>query len=79
MKGKIKIDTELCKGCMYCIDTCQAGVIVIRKRFNKNGFFPAIAKHLEKCSGCAMCAKMCPEIAIEVYRTDAKETKKTRK
>ena len=77
MKGRIRINTEQCKGCTYCVDTCPAGVIVIRKRFNKNGYFPAIARHLEKCSGCAMCAKMCPEIAIEVYRNDIKDTKKS--
>lgn len=68
MKGKIKIDTELCKGCTYCIDACQLGVISMRPRFNKNGFFPAAAEHIEKCTGCAMCARMCPEIAIKVYR-----------
>ncbi len=69
MKGKIKINTELCKGCGFCVDTCPAGVISMRKRFNKSGFFPAVAVHTEKCTGCAMCARMCPEIAIEVYRS----------
>jgi 2-oxoglutarate ferredoxin oxidoreductase subunit delta len=44
----------------------------MRERFNKSGFFPAVAEHMEKCTGCAMCARMCPEIAITVYR----ETKK---
>lgn len=67
MKGRIRINTELCKGCAYCIDICPAGVISVGKRFNKNGYFPAVAEHVEKCAGCAMCAKMCPEIAIEVY------------
>jgi 2-oxoglutarate ferredoxin oxidoreductase subunit delta len=73
MKGKIKIHTELCKGCMYCIDACPAGVISIRKRFNKSGYFAACAEHMEKCTGCAMCAHVCPEIAIEVYRDNGKK------
>jgi 2-oxoglutarate ferredoxin oxidoreductase subunit delta len=68
MKGRIKINTELCKGCTYCVDTCPLGVISIRKKFNRNGYFSATAEHLEKCTGCAMCARMCPEIAIEVCR-----------
>ncbi|MDA8242296.1 MAG: ferredoxin family protein [Nitrospiraceae bacterium] len=70
MKGKIKINTERCKGCTFCVETCPFGVISIRKRFNKSGFFPAVAVHIEKCTGCAMCARMCPDIAIEVYRDD---------
>jgi 2-oxoglutarate ferredoxin oxidoreductase subunit delta len=72
MKGKIRINSELCKGCTYCVDACPLGVISMRTRFNKSGFFPAVAEHVEKCTGCAMCARMCPEIAIKVYR----ETKK---
>lgn len=68
MKGMIVIDKELCKGCTYCVDTCLRGVIVIEDRFNKKGYFPASPEHLEKCTGCAMCAQMCPEIAIEVYK-----------
>ncbi len=72
MKGKIRINTELCKGCTFCVDACPVGVILIRKRFNKSGFFPAVAVHVEKCTGCAMCARVCPEIAIEVYRNNSK-------
>jgi 2-oxoglutarate ferredoxin oxidoreductase subunit delta len=68
MKGKIKINTELCKGCAFCVETCPFGVISIGERFNKSGFFSAVAMHVEKCTGCAMCARMCPDIAIEVYQ-----------
>ncbi|MEW6419828.1 MAG: ferredoxin family protein [Nitrospirota bacterium] len=68
MKGMIVIDEELCKGCTYCVDACLRGVIVIEDRFNKKGYFPASPEHLQKCTGCAMCAQMCPEIAIEVYK-----------
>jgi 2-oxoglutarate ferredoxin oxidoreductase subunit delta len=70
MKGMIIIDRELCKGCAYCVDACLLGVIIIDNAFNEKGFFPACPKNLEKCTGCAMCAQMCPEVAIEVYREE---------
>lgn len=76
MKGRIKINTDLCKGCTFCVETCPFGVISIGERFNKNGFFPAVAVHVEKCTGCAMCARMCPEIAIEVYRSGRPKTRR---
>jgi 2-oxoglutarate ferredoxin oxidoreductase subunit delta len=66
----IVINKELCKGCYYCVDACPLGVIAIEERFNKMGYFPASPEHLDKCTGCAVCAQMCPEIAIKVYRED---------
>jgi 2-oxoglutarate ferredoxin oxidoreductase subunit delta len=72
MRGKIRIYSEVCKGCGYCVEACPMGVISMRTRFNKKGFFPAVAEHMEKCTGCAMCAHMCPEIAIRVYREKKK-------
>lgn len=68
MEGIIVIDREMCKGCAYCVDACLTGVIGIEETFNGKGFFPAWPEHPDKCTGCAMCAQMCPEIAIEVYR-----------
>lgn len=68
MKGKIRIDRELCKGCKYCVLSCPHGLIAIEEKFNVKGFFPASFKAEERCTGCAMCAEMCPEIAIEVWR-----------
>jgi 2-oxoglutarate ferredoxin oxidoreductase subunit delta len=73
MKGMIFINRDLCKGCGYCIDTCPLGVIVVEEGFNKKGVFPASPAYLEKCTGCCMCARMCPEIAIEVYREENEE------
>lgn len=68
LKGMIRIDKDLCKGCAYCVDACPFGIIVIEEEFNKKGIFPASARDTDRCTGCAMCAQMCPEIAIEVFR-----------
>ena len=70
MKGMIVIDQELCKGCGYCVDACPFGIIVIKEKFNERGVFPASAEQPDRCTGCAMCAHMCPEIAIEVFREE---------
>jgi NAD-dependent dihydropyrimidine dehydrogenase PreA subunit len=40
---------------------------VISERSNKTGYFPAQAANSE-CTGCAVCALVCPEVAIKVYR-----------
>jgi len=47
----------------------------MRNYFNKGGFFPAFAEYPEKCTGCAICATVCPEVAIEVYRDKHKNEK----
>jgi 2-oxoglutarate ferredoxin oxidoreductase subunit delta len=67
MKGKIAIDRDLCKGCKYCVLSCLKGVIVMDSEFNASGYFPARVGDIEKCNGCALCAQMCPEIAITVW------------
>ena len=77
MAGKIIIDTERCKGCGLCITVCPKGCIIISKRSNKSGYFPAqpVPSGVEGaansgCTGCAMCAIICPDAVIEVYRDD---------
>jgi len=68
MSGKIKIDTERCKGCGLCVEVCPKKVIAISKHSNKNGYFPVEVVNIIDCFGCALCAIMCPDTAIEVYR-----------
>jgi 2-oxoglutarate ferredoxin oxidoreductase subunit delta len=67
MAGKITIDFERCKGCGLCVTVCPRDSIVISKRSNKNGYFPAQTANCD-CTGCAMCALICPEAVIRVYR-----------
>ena len=68
MKGHIEIDRELCKGCEICIHFCAKGAISISEKLNASGYAPACFDESRECTGCAVCAAVCPEVAIEVYR-----------
>ena len=84
MAGKIIIDTERCKGCGLCVVVCPNNCIVISKKSNENGYFPAQPVPADRCpvesgvegatntdcTGCAACAIICPDVVIEVYRDD---------
>lgn len=39
-------------------------------KINKQGFIPAVISEadLERCTSCALCAQMCPDVAITIYR-----------
>ena len=68
-KGKITIDSELCKGCELCTAACPKELIKMAKAINSASYFPAeFTGKDDECTGCALCAVTCPEVAIEVYR-----------
>ena len=68
MKGRITIDFERCKECHLCIQACRKGSLGPAKGYNSKGYRPVAFKDTGECTGCALCAITCPEIAIEVYR-----------
>lgn len=67
-KGYIQIDQELCKGCQLCISFCPGGSIGMSPGLNSAGYQTALFSSGGDCTGCAVCALVCPEVAIEVYR-----------
>ncbi len=67
-QGYIEIDQELCKGCQLCIAFCTKDSIVVSDRVNAAGYVPVSFHGDGECTGCAVCALVCPEVAIEVYR-----------
>lgn len=64
----IEIDSSRCKECGYCVKTCKKGVISIEEKVNEKGYHYAVPSSQENCVGCSMCAIMCPEAAIEIWR-----------
>ena len=68
MKGRIRIEASLCKECHLCIAACKKGNIAPSDELNVNGYHPVTFKDDGTCTGCALCAIMCPEVAIEVDR-----------
>lgn len=68
MSGKIEINQELCKGCELCISFCPKKLITLADNLNSAGYMPSSFKDDGECTGCATCAIVCPEVAIEVYR-----------
>lgn len=68
VKGHIKINQELCKGCQLCIFFCPKKSITQSDKVNAGGYFAAQLRKDSDCTGCATCAVVCPEVIIEVYR-----------
>ena len=68
-RGEVAIDEKLCKGCGYCIKFCSRGCLEASKdRFTSLGLAIPVLAAPEKCNACAVCAWMCPDFAIEVYK-----------
>ncbi|MCI7373140.1 MAG: 4Fe-4S binding protein, partial [Desulfovibrio piger] len=52
---------------------CPAHIIRPSGRFNRQGY--EVMETEGRCTGCASCALMCPDVAIRVFKS--KKTEKT--
>jgi 2-oxoglutarate ferredoxin oxidoreductase subunit delta len=68
VKGFINITKDLCKECHLCIHFCPKGHIMPSSEYNVQGYHPVCVNEANECNGCGICATMCPDVAIEVYR-----------
>lgn len=65
---KIKIISERCKSCAYCVKFCPKKILEISNNVNSKGYEYVCITDQEKCVSCCSCAKICPDGAIEVYK-----------
>lgn len=66
--GKVTVNKESCKSCGYCVKFCPKGVLAIGQEVNMKGYQYAVPERPDQCIGCKMCAIICPDAAIEVYK-----------
>ncbi len=65
---KVVVREDRCKGCELCTISCPKGLMVLSPKINAAGYHPAMCKDDAACISCAMCARNCPDMAIEVYK-----------
>lgn len=65
---KIEILAERCKSCEYCTSVCKRDVLAVGDKANAKGYHYITVKNQDNCIGCLMCANMCPDAAIEIYK-----------
>lgn len=63
------IESDRCKACRLCIDACPQHVLDLSPEYNRRGYHPVILCETEThCTGCAICALVCPDNVFTVYR-----------
>ena len=73
--SRIDIDDIRCKGCGRCITACPKDLITFSHDLNDRGYnYVTFAGSPEECSGCTICAVVCPDQGIEVWNHKDKQT-----
>ena len=64
LRGRVKIDPNLCMGCGVCRHVCAAGAINIRQKPDNSGYTITVCQ--DSCCLCASCRQYCPTGAMSI-------------
>ena len=59
------LDSERCKGCLFCILSCPKKALYLSENINKKGYKTAQI-HKKICIKCGICYLVCPDNVIEI-------------
>lgn len=68
LMANVVIDPNFCKECGLCFDVCPKNLLKTGENINAKGYHYAVQENADQCTGCKLCAIMCPEAAISVYK-----------
>lgn len=64
----LEIATDRCKGCGLCVDACPRHVLALDDTtVNALGYHPVQLTDAADCTSCAICARICPDVAFTVF------------
>lgn len=63
--SKIKLNTERCKGCGYCVEGCPKKALSFSGNMNEKGY-NVVQVDEELCVGCGTCYRVCPDCVFEI-------------
>lgn len=63
--SRLKIYSEGCKACGYCVQSCPKQALSFSERINKKGY-PAVEVDQSKCIQCGICYNVCPDYVFEL-------------
>ncbi len=68
VKGWIEVNELYCKGCELCVSACAQEVLRLdNDHLTSKGYHPVML-FKDGCTGCGICAIVCPEAALTIYR-----------
>ncbi len=59
----IIVNTDLCKSCSVCVDTCPNQCLKIGTEINPLGY-QAVIFDSDSCTSCSLCFYVCPEPGV---------------
>jgi len=69
MTPQIIVNEKYCKGCGLCVEVCPREIIALNPdAITAKGYHPAMLTDASRCTACANCALICPDVAITVER-----------